>query len=317
MKKCPACAEEIQADAVKCRYCGEWLEEHEQDAASESQPTEVAPPPEIPAWKDGRTFVSWAEYATEWTKLNKNHRTEAWTGLDDSQRESLRAAWRSLGYPVESLVADHPARKCGNCGSTTLTRTEQRPQAGAGCIIALIGLVLAPVLLGIPIILYGLHLRGKVEMQDVCNSCGARLPVVVQRGMTGGQRRVLLVLGAAMLAIWAFVFYMTTREETNPRPSSERSTRATAEIGESFEATAIVRATDPAAADVDINAWEVPFGGGATGRGMVLHSFAQGTAVAVIRRAWHEDEERFYYYVVDGSRGGWVPETFVQLQQNP
>lgn len=79
----------------------------------------------------------------------------------------------SCGCPIQAMAYVGPPECCSRCGGRLKKGAEAKSE-GSGCLIALVGLLLSPILIGIPIILYGLNLMSKREGFWRCRNCGAK-----------------------------------------------------------------------------------------------------------------------------------------------
>jgi uncharacterized paraquat-inducible protein A len=86
------------------------------------------------------------------------------------------AACPQCGHPLNAPIRfEGPPKNCSNCGGSLKTGKDAKSQ-GSGCIIVILGLALTPILIGIPILIYGLNLMGKREGFWRCTHCEAKFP---------------------------------------------------------------------------------------------------------------------------------------------
>lgn len=87
------------------------------------------------------------------------------------------ASCPGCGHPLQRAAPPQkhagPPDNCSHCGGKLKKGAEAKSE-GIGCLILIIGLVLTPILIGIPIIIYGIHLMSKREGFWRCKNCGAK-----------------------------------------------------------------------------------------------------------------------------------------------
>lgn len=72
-----------------------------------------------------------------------------------------------------------PPHDCRHCGGG-LKKTTETTSEGTGCIVIILGLILTPALIGIPIVLYGIHLSSKRRGFWQCRTCGTKFDRMIK-----------------------------------------------------------------------------------------------------------------------------------------
>lgn len=86
------------------------------------------------------------------------------------------AACPGCGAPQQLLPRfAGPPHDCARCGGT-IRKTSAATSEGSGCLIALVGLLLAPLLIGIPILIWGLSMASRRVGFWECQRCGNKAP---------------------------------------------------------------------------------------------------------------------------------------------
>lgn len=183
--QCPRCSAPTPTSSPRCTACGRpWIgEDWRRFVATytqSDQPTRTrfwsALEPEgrvllQALLNDSAAQLDMGAFARSAGAMQPWERYYAVARLSPRDRRVFWSEWEHAGYPS-------PPR-CHVCEDRLLQLTEpDRAAANTGCIVFILGAVLAPILIGIPLIIWGLVMRSSVKPVLKCANgmCGATVP---------------------------------------------------------------------------------------------------------------------------------------------
>ena len=208
MKRCPFCAEEIQDEAIKCRWCGSMLTEDSATSASSPTQTRRIEDEALQFTPSGQRYL--LGYGTDffgiWDRATPGPPVTRFPRTDDGWRSAWLQFVGTEPHSTEVGISGGPGATAAATGAVAYGATAQPKANGsatAALVFGILGLLIG--ILSVPALIFGYSAKGQIDRAGgVQGGRGMAIAGIVLGWIGAGLWLIWLILvitGRAKLSI--------------------------------------------------------------------------------------------------------------------